>query len=267
MITAMENIVRDAGKIAVKYHGGLKKADIHFKSEADLVTIADREVEEYISTRLKDEYPHIRFVGEESASTAEYRSGEVFVLDPIDGTTNYVHGMPYYGISLAYLKNGRPEAGVVFAPALGSLYSAQLGGGAYLNGAPIEASSTVEPMHCLAVTGFINLRARLQPDNIDTFRQVSYQVRSVLRLGSAALDLCFVADGKIDLFWEHGLNVWDVAAGALIVQEAGGKVTAMDGGSDYLSGSGGILAAGSGIHKTALSIIRDSSQGESREQD
>ncbi|WP_041397410.1 inositol monophosphatase family protein [Spirochaeta africana] len=253
----MEAIVREAGTIALKYHGGLTKTDIDFKSEADLVTRADREVEDFIASQLRAAYPWVHFVGEETAAEMDYRSGEAFVLDPIDGTTNYVHGLPYFAISLAYLRDGVPQAAVVYAPALDALYSAESGQGALLNNEPIRASQNDDPGHSLAVTGFVNLRSRVQPDNLAAFGHVAYQVRSVLRLGSAAVDLCYVADGKMDFFWEHGLNVWDVAAGALIVQEAGGVVTGMDGGPDYLSGRCGILAGGPNIHGRAVRLLKE----------
>ncbi|GAB6091456.1 inositol monophosphatase family protein [Spirochaeta dissipatitropha] len=255
MIEQLERIVREAGEIALRYHGGLSTSDIEFKSELDLVTRADKEVEAYIAGKLADLYPHVRFVGEESAADADFRSAEAFVLDPIDGTTNFVHGLPYFSISLAYLRNGELEAGIVYAPALHSLYSAERGKGAYLNGSAIHCSRCSELSRSLAVTGFVNLRSRKQPDNLATFAHVAPQVRSVLRLGSAAIDLCFVADGKIDFFWEHGLNAWDVAAGALIVQEAGGKVSNIDGGADFLDGSRGILAAGPELHAKAQTAV------------
>lgn len=257
MITTMQRIVQEAGAIALQYHGGLKKNDVEFKSEVDLVTKADREIEAYIAGQLKQQFPAVRFVGEESSAEADYTQGEVFVLDPIDGTTNFVHGLPYFAISLAYMHDGQVEAGIVYAPVLNAMYAAQRGKGAVLNGQSIQASSADQLVNSIAVTGFINLRNRKKPDNIATFARAAYEVRSVLRLGSAAIDLCFVADGKIDVFWEHGLNVWDVAAGSLIVQEAGGVVTAMDGSTHYLSGQQGILAAGPQLHAAAQNLISE----------
>ena len=260
MIKLLQQIARKAGKMAMQGHGALRSGDVFFKSEADLVTSYDRKLEEYISGRLQKKFPDIAFLGEESAGDAEengeWRRGDVFILDPIDGTTNFVHGLPHFAVSLAYLRDAVSQAGVVYAPALGKMYSAVRGGGAFVNGKPIRVSSTDSLQASLAVTGFINMRQRIQPDNVETFRRVGHQVRSVLRLGSAALDLCHIAEGSIDFFWETGLHIWDIAAGVLLVEEAGGILTDMHGNDRYMDGSQGILAAAPAVHAVALAEVK-----------
>mgnify|MGYP001608829674 CR=1 FL=1 len=261
----MQEIVRQAGELALQYHGSLNESDVDYKSEADLVTKADREIENYIFSELSKIAPGVDYLGEESfaqlddeaESETDLLAGKVFILDPIDGTTNFVHGVPFFCISLAYYENSKAELAVVYAPALKYMYTARRGYGAFCNGRPIGVSKARELGQCLAVTGFINLRSRIQPDNIAEFSRFGYQVRSVLRLGSAALDLCFVAHGRVDFFWEMGLHVWDIAAGVLIAQEAGGVITDMTGGGEYLVGQQGILAANPCVHQAALNVLLD----------
>jgi myo-inositol-1(or 4)-monophosphatase len=225
----------------------LTEGDVRFKSETDLVTNTDLEIEELLRKRLASALPNARFVGEESAGNAVGAEGEVVIVDPLDGTANFVHGIPYYSVSLALVREGHVHAGVVVAPELELVYSARRGSGAYCNGNLIGVSEREPLRSTLASTGFAALRYGAKPDNIGLFSHMAYQVRGVRRFGSAAIDMCYVADGRIDVFWEFGLHDWDIAAGAVIVEEAGGRVTTVNGGASYL-GEGNILATNGRVH-------------------
>jgi len=218
------------------------------------VTIADREVQDFLKHELASGYPAVSFVGEEGEpellTTPDY-----FVVDPIDGTTNFVHGLPFYTVSIAYIVDRSPSAGVVYVPELDLLYAAATGQGATCNGKEIHVSGANQLSSSLLATGFVNIRKGGQPDNLAEFCRLMPRCRGIRRLGSASLDLCFVANGSFDGFWEFGLSDWDVAAGALIVQEAGGRVTAMDGTSSFM-GSGEILATNGHLHNTLVEELR-----------
>jgi myo-inositol-1(or 4)-monophosphatase len=240
-------IAEEAGALARERRSTLTEGDVRFKSGTDLVTNTDLEIEELLQKRLGSAFPGARFVGEESAGHAAGEDGEVLIVDPLDGTANFVHGIPYYSVSVALVRDGHVHAGVVVAPELELVYSARRGSGAYCNGGMIGVSDREPLRSALVSTGFAALRYGAKPDNIGLFSYMAYQVRGVRRFGSAAIDLCYVADGKIDVFWEYGLHDWDIAAGALIVEEAGGSVSTVDGVRSYL-GEGNILATNGRVH-------------------
>lgn len=214
-------------EVLLHYAGRLEH--VQQKYQAGLVSEADLESERVIRAELLRHFPDFDFLGEESA-TAKDLAVKIsdrprWILDPLDGTTNYVHGLPVYAVSLALEYQGQTWVGVVDAPALGDVYTATFGGGAFVNGKRLEVSSRPTLEDSLLATGFIaDFEDQLQ-EQVDIFNVLVRKCRGVRRAGAAAMDLCWVARGVFDGYWEKNLKPWDVAAGALIVQEAGGLVT------------------------------------------
>jgi myo-inositol-1(or 4)-monophosphatase len=230
-------------------------------SRRELVTAADREAEAAVVGRILGSRPDDAILAEEGALTpageASGASRHLWVIDPLDGTTNFVHGLPYHAVAVGLTIDGVPSVGVVHAPALGRTWAAALGLGAQRDGDVIQVSRTDELADALVATGFSY--ARHQPgheDNVDRIRAVLPMCRDLRRYGSAQLDLCLVADGSMDGYWELDLAPYDVAAGAVIVREAGGRVTDLRGGDDWLFG-GRLLASNGSIHAELAAVVGD----------
>ena len=235
-------LAKEAGALLLDYRG--RPLEEREKSgRGDLVTAADRASERLVAARLREAFPHSEVIGEEGTAHPG-TSGERWIVDPLDGTTNFAHGYPLFCVSIAYERDGELECGTVFAPVLDELYTAERGGGASCNGHRLEVSETAVVARSLVCTGFVPARFER---NLPHFAHLSSKAQAVRRDGSAALDLAFVAAGRFDGFWEFDLSAWDVAAGALLVREAGGTVTATDGGLFRLDG-GAILATNGRIH-------------------
>jgi myo-inositol-1(or 4)-monophosphatase len=250
----MSAIAREAGALLLEYfHSKLK---IEYKGEADLVTAADRASEALIRDRISREFPSHDVLGEEQGLNdrgSEYR----WYVDPLDGTTNFAHGYPVFCVSLALERRAATTsrvAAVVYDPTRDELFSAEQGGGAHLNGRPIHVSKTSQLKECLVATGFPSHKRHKNP-NIFFYHQITLRTHGVRRAGSAALDLCTVACGRFDGFWEFNLNPWDTAAGVLIVEEAGGKVTRFDG-SPFQLDSKETLASNALVHDALLDEFR-----------
>ena len=241
-LAAMLDAARIAGEIALE---GLRRPrEIAQKARrADIVTDTDRASEAAILTRLGADFPNASMLTEETGAHGG-SSDERFVIDPIDGTTNFAHGYPLFCISIAYERAGELVAGVIHAPALGETFVAERGAGARFNGDPMRVSSIGRLGDALTCTGFHPADFER---NAPYFRAVSDRAQAVRRDGSAALDLAYVACGRFDGFWEWDLHAWDVAAGSLLVREAGGTVTAIDGTATALD-AGTILATNGTIH-------------------
>ena len=227
---------------------------IDYKGRADLVTDVDRRAEEIILDGIGRIYPGHAVLAEESGGN-ETQSDYRWVVDPIDGTTNFVHGYPFYCVSIAVQYQQETVAAVVLNPVLGELFSALKGGGAYLNGNPIVVSPTNKLSKALVATGFPYQFGEHWQHSMTLFEVFYRNCHGVRRDGAAALDLCYVAAGRFDGFWEYELQPWDVAAGLLIVQEAGGKVT------DFENNPSGIcdrqvLASNGRIHDEMLQVMR-----------
>jgi myo-inositol-1(or 4)-monophosphatase len=217
---------------------------------ADIVTEADRASETAIIACLRESYPDAAIVTEEAGLLAG-RADERWIVDPIDGTTNYAHGYPLFCVSIAYERDGQVLAGAIFAPAMNELFLATLGGGATLNGVPIAVSPVNQLGSALTCTGFHPADFER---NARFFRAVSNRAQAVRRDGSAALDLAYVACGRFDGFWEFDLHAWDVAAGTLLVREAGGRVTRIDGSASALDARS-ILASNGPIHDELQDVL------------
>jgi len=248
----MSSIAREAGSLLLTYfHKGIK---IEYKGDADLVTAADRAAEALIRDRVSQQFPAHDILGEEQGLNdrgSEYR----WYVDPLDGTTNFAHGYPVFGVSMALERRlpgelPRRIAGVVYDPTRDELFAAELGKGAHLNGSPIHVSKAAQLKECLVATGFPSHKRHKNP-NIHFYHQITLRTHGVRRAGSAALDLCNVACGRFDGFWEFNLNPWDTAAGVLIVEEAGGRVSRFDG-SPFRIDSSETLASNGLVHDALL---------------
>jgi myo-inositol-1(or 4)-monophosphatase len=255
-LPAMSAIAREAGALLMQYfHQGLK---IEYKGDADLVTAADRAAEALIRERISRQFPGHDVLGEEQGLNdqgSDYR----WYVDPLDGTTNFAHGYPVFCVSMGLEHRSGTEAkriaGVVYDPTRDELFSARQGGGAHLNGQPIHVSKAAQLKECLLATGFPS-RKRHQNPNIHFYHQITLHTHGVRRPGSAALDLCNVASGRFDGFWEFNLNPWDTAAGVLIVEEAGGKVSRFDG-SEFRIDSSETVASNGLVHDALLHEFKE----------
>jgi myo-inositol-1(or 4)-monophosphatase len=226
------------------------------KSPADFVSEVDRRSERVIADLIRERHPDARMVGEEmSPDAAADLSGLAFVADPLDGTTNFLHGYPWYAVSVAAVVDGEPVAGAVLNVPTGELFTATLGGGARRAGEPIAVSSETTPQRALIGTGFPFKHPELVTPYLGPFGTVMRQTAGVRRAGAAALDLADVACGRLDAFWELVLAPWDVAAGLLLVREAGGVVTDLNGRRAPV-GHGPIVAGNPAMHAWLLAQLR-----------
>ncbi len=221
---------------------------------ADLVTVADRASERVIVECLRSEFPNASILGEEGGEYAALRHGDTrerWIIDPLDGTTNYAHAYPLFCISIAYERDGEVVAGVISAPLMGELFTAERGSGAYRNDEPIQVSEIGSLGEAMVVTGF---KPYDYETNAPYFAKASHHAQAVRRDGAAALDLAYTAMGRFDGFWEFDLAPWDMAAGVLLVREAGGLVTATDG-SGFKLGGRSILASNGCIHEELRALF------------
>ena len=247
LVPAMQAIAREAGSLLMDYFR--QHVKIEYKGEVDLVTVADRKSEGLILERIRRQFPAHDVMGEEGGridSGSDYK----WYVDPLDGTTNFAHGFPVFCVSLAVEYRGERIAGVIYDPSRDEMFAAERGGGARLNGQSIHVSATARLAECLVATGFPSHKRHKNP-NIYFYHQLTLRTHGVRRAGSAALDLCCVASGRFDGFWEFNLNPWDTAAGVLLVEEAGGRVTNFSGGSFQLS-SRETLASNGLVHEALV---------------
>jgi len=257
LISPMQAMAREAGALLMNYfHQHVK---IEYKGDADLVTAADRAAETLIRERISKQFPSHDVLGEEQGLN-DQRGDYRWYVDPLDGTTNFAHGYPVFAVSMALEhqaleerssgQQGRRIAGVIYDPTRDELFTAEQGRGAHLNGKPIHVSKAAQLKECLVATGFPSHKRHKNP-NIYFYHQITLRTHGVRRAGSAALDLCNVACGRFDGFWEFNLNPWDTAAGVLIVEEAGGKVSRFDG-SPFELDSRETLASNGLVHEALL---------------
>ncbi len=245
----------EGGAILAEHLGNIEAADIRRKSSArDLVTAADVAVERHLVALLRGHFPGHAIEAEEEAKDAPAPGVPRWFLDPLDGTVNFVHGLPAYCVSIGLWIDARPQVGVVHVPPLAETFTAARGMGAACNGRPIHVSAAATLGEALLATGFPYRLGELANDNLGNFAAISRRVRGMRRFGSAALDLCLVAAGRLDGFWELHLEPHDVSAGGLIVAEAGGRVTAVGGGPQWLRGRS-IVAAPAPIHAALIALL------------
>jgi myo-inositol-1(or 4)-monophosphatase len=231
-----------------------RRHDVRFKGEIDIVTEADQQAESMIIAAIHQQYPGHDILAEESPAThigSLYR----WIIDPLDGTTNYAHGYPVFCVSLALEWEGTCVLGVVFNPMLEEMFVAEKGRGAFLNDKPIVVSETTDLSRSLLATGFPYDIRLTKENNMDHFESMAVKVQALRRAGSAALDLAYVAAGRFDGFWELKLKPWDTAAGCLLVEEAGGVVTDLNGETFTLTAPH-VVASNGKIHGDILSVLR-----------
>jgi len=248
-LSYVENLARQSG--AILRAGYDTEHQVGYKGVIDLVTEVDHQSEELLLGELQRDFPDHHILSEESGIIPG-SDEHVWYVDPLDGTVNYAHHIPIFCVSIAYVSHGTLTLGAVYDPMRDEMFLAERGKGAYLNGRRLHVSSTTEMQKSLLVTGFPYNAWNTPQDNFDNFVRFGKISRGVRRLGSAAIDLCYVAAGRFDGFWEMALNPWDVAAGGLIVEEAGGRVTSVSGEADYISSPQSVLACTPGIHARML---------------
>jgi myo-inositol-1(or 4)-monophosphatase len=252
LATAIEAVVH-AGDVMMERFGHDVRVDK--KGTIDLVTEVDVAIEQTFRAMVAGRFPDHAIVAEELGGSALAPSGPCWVFDPIDGTTNFAHGLPIFCASLALEIDGVAEVAAVYDPTRRELFTAERGLGAHLNGRPLRVSAAQALVDAVLVTGFpYDVHDRVE-EIVGLFGRFVGQARAVRRLGSAAIDLCYVAAGRMDGFWESDLKPWDVSAGALLVSEAGGQVTDMLGGP-FTSRGRQVLASNGRIHSQMLAVIR-----------
>jgi myo-inositol-1(or 4)-monophosphatase len=251
-VPAMTDIAREAGALLLPYFR--RRIGFEYKGDVDLVTEADRASEKLIASRIRAQFPTHDIMGEEG-TRQESGSDYKWYVDPLDGTTNFAHGFPVFCVSLGLEYRSELIAGVLYDPTRDELFSAEAGSGAYLNGARIQVSKTKVLCESLLATGFPSHKRHKNP-NIYFYHTITLRSHGVRRAGSAALDLAYVAAGRLDGFWEFNLNPWDTAAGVVLVREAGGLVTRFDG-SPFQLDSRETLASNAIIHRELMDVMAD----------
>ncbi|MGH9611478.1 MAG: inositol monophosphatase family protein [Bryobacteraceae bacterium] len=258
-LDACLEIAREAGALLSDF--AQRRIGFELKGDFDLVTAADRASEKLVVERIRARFPEHSIVAEEGGGhkgSSEY----CWYVDPLDGTTNFAHGFPMYNVTLAVERAGEMLAGAIFDPVRQEMFSAEQGSGACLNGERIHVSTVAKIADSLVATGFPS-RKRHENVNVHFYYQLAMLTHGVRRAGSAALDLAYVACGRLEAFWEFGLNPWDMAAGLLIVKEAGGACSDMNSGAAKLRGHH-ILADNSHVHEEILALFAEIFRGEYR---
>jgi myo-inositol-1(or 4)-monophosphatase len=258
-LEAAVEIAREAGALLADLFS--RRIPFETKGEYDLVTEADRASERLVVERLTKQFPSHAIVAEEGGGR-ESDSGYRWYVDPLDGTTNFAHGFPCFNVTLALEKQDELITGVVFDPIQNELFTAELGAGAYLNGGRIHVSKVAKLENALVATGFPSRKRHLSV-NIHFYHQLGMLTHGVRRCGSAAIDLAYVACGRMDAFWEFGLNPWDMAAGRLLTAEAGGRYSGMHGEPHQLRGPD-VLVDNGLIHDEILEVFSEVFHGRSR---
>jgi myo-inositol-1(or 4)-monophosphatase len=243
-----------AGEILRAGYGQVHKVEM--KGLTDPVTETDKRSEEYLVSYIKNHYPEHSIIAEESG-LHKGSNGSCWYIDPLDGTVNFAHGVPIFSVSIAYTEDGVVKMGAVYDPLLDELFCGEKGKGAWLNDHRLKVSPATEMIRSLSVTGFpYDQKSDEMRKALELFGRFSVQSQACRRLGSAALDLCYVAAGRMDIFFEIQLKPYDIAAGLLLVQEAGGMISKFDGSTDYLTMPISIAAANATLHPQVLRVIQ-----------
>jgi len=244
-----------AGRSLTRDFGEVQNLQVSLKGPGDYVSQADKKAENIILTELQRARPDYSFLMEESGTIEGSDSQHRFIVDPLDGTTNFLHGIPLFAVSIGLERQGQLVAGLVYNPVLDELYTAERGGGAFLNDRRLRVAARRKLEDCVIGTGVPHLGDKHHGAYLVELRNVMGEVSGIRRLGAAALDLAYVASGRFDGFWENNLRPWDIAAGILLVREAGGYVTDRQGRQDMLT-SGDVVAGNEVIHSHLLHTIK-----------
>ena len=256
MVTIALRAARKAGDLIVRASDELDRVGHQAKGIADYVTEVDIAAEQEILYQLGKAYPEHAFLAEESGQTGNAKSDNLWVIDPLDGTSNFMRGIPHYCVSIACIVDGRLAHAVVFDPVRQEEFTASRGRGAQLNGHRLRVSNRTDLRECLLGTGipFLGHEQQRLPQYTQTLAELAAQCMGIRRAGAAALDLAYVAAGRFDGFWETGLERWDIAAGALIIKEAGGLISDLSGSERYLD-NGQVVCGNPKIFKQLLSTV------------
>jgi len=255
LLNVMVQAALKAGKSLSRDFGEVQNLQVSVKGPADFVSQADRRAERVIRDELLKARPTYGFLGEESDEIKGTDGAHRWIVDPLDGTTNFLHGIPLFAVSIELERNGEIVAGVVFNPATDELYTAEKGSGAFLNDRRLRVAARKVLSDAVVGCGVPHLGRRNHGAFLIELRHVMGEVAGVRRLGAAALDLAYVAAGRFDGFWENHLNAWDIAAGLLLIREAGGYATDWNGGATSIE-SGEVVAGNEYIHKALMDVIK-----------
>ena len=253
MLNIAINAATQAGKLINQYVDRLDAVNINQKGRNDFVSDVDRHAEELIIHHIKKSFPDHSILAEESGQQGN--NDYCWIIDPLDGTANFIHGFPQFAVSIAVQQKGSTIIGVVYDPTTHELYTALKGKGARLNNRRIRISQTTELTQALIGTGFPFRNPEQVDQYIPVFKEVMTQASGIRRAGAAALDLAYVAAGRLDGFWEDGLNSWDIAAGALLIEEAGGLISDYSNEKHFLD-NGNVITGNAKIHQQLLHIIQ-----------
>jgi myo-inositol-1(or 4)-monophosphatase len=251
-LSDLERLARQAGEILRL--GYEQEHQVDYKGAIDLVTEVDHQSEEILLAEIQRFFPGHQIVSEE-IGLVPGRLGDQWYVDPLDGTVNYAHGVPFFSVSIAYAHNGIVRLGVVYDPMRDELFAAERGRGARLNGRSLQVSKVTELQRSLLVTGFPYDTWSTPRNNLEYYGRFAKLTQGVRRLGSAALDLSYVAAGRLDGYWELSLKPWDVAAGGLVASEAGATVTNLEGQTDYVTPPCSLLAAPPSLHTRMKAVL------------
>ena len=254
LLNVMVQAAFKAGKSLARDFGEVQNLQVSLKGPGDYVSQADRKAEKVIRDELLKARPTYGFLGEESEEIKGTDGAHRWIVDPLDGTTNFLHGIPAFAVSIALERNGEIVAAVVLNPATDELFTAERGGGAFLNDRRLRVAARKSLSDAVIACGVPHLGRGNHGKFLIELRHVMGEVAGVRRMGAAALDLAFVAAGRFDGYWEHDLSAWDIAAGILLIREAGGYVTDLDGGSGMLDG-GAVVAGNEYIHKALREVL------------
>ena len=252
-IDFLATLAKEAGEILKQGYG--KEHQISYKGPINLVTEVDRKSEDMLIERILGAFPDHSIVAEESGYF-EGKNDHRWFIDPVDGTSNYAKGFPIFCVSIGYAYKGSMALAAIYDPTRDECYCAERGSGAWLNGEQIRVSNTDQLIDSMLVTGF-PYDMQQKENNLNHFARLSHKVQTIRRLGSAVLDQAYVASGRLDGYWEIGISAWDIAAGTLVVEEAGGVVTTVDGDKDYFKPPFDIVAANPALHPKLLAVLNE----------
>lgn len=256
VLNVMVEAVRKAARSLARDFGEVENLQVSMKGPADFVSAADRRSEEILHAELSKARPGYGFLMEEQGHIEGTDGQHRWIVDPLDGTTNFLHGLPIFAISVALERQGQIVAGVVYNPIMDELYVAERGGGAFVNDRRLRVARRASLVDCVIGTGVPHLGRGDHASYLRELKIVMNETAGIRRLGAAALDLCYVAAGRLDGFWEYGLSPWDVAAGMLIIREAGGFVSDADG-RDKVFESRSVVAGNEDVHRRLLGLLKD----------
>lgn len=255
ILNVMVQAAMKAGRSLARDFGEVQNLQVSLKGPGDYVSQADKKSEEIIYAELKRARPDYSFLMEETGSIEGSDGQHRWLVDPLDGTTNFLHGIPMFAVSIALERQGQIVAGVIFNPAMDELYTAERGGGAFLNDRRLRVSGRTKLVDCIIGTGVPHLGRGDHGNYLVQLRNIMGEVSGVRRMGAAALDLAYVAAGRFDGFWEDGLHPWDIGAGIIMIREAGGYVTDLDGGQDVVE-SKAIVAGNEAIQRALVKALK-----------